>query len=71
MSLTICSAEDLLVMKLFAGRETDLRDARSIVVRQGVETLDLEYVRRRLVELSAAAGDETIMARLEKVFCSA
>jgi hypothetical protein len=67
MGLTLCSAEDLLVMKIFAGRDTDLRDARSVVVRQGVEGLDLDYVRRHLAELSVAAGDEAIVGRLEKV----
>jgi hypothetical protein len=32
--LRVCSVEDLLVMKIFAGREIDTRDARSIVTRK-------------------------------------
>src|SRR6185437_328751 len=38
--LRLCAPEDLIVMKLFAGRETDLRDTRSVVVRQGADSLD-------------------------------
>ena len=32
-SLRLCAPEEVVVMKLFAGRETDIRDARSIAVR--------------------------------------
>lgn len=38
-------------MKLFAGRETDLRDARSIMVRQGAGRLDWLYIEQHLGEL--------------------
>jgi hypothetical protein len=40
-AIRLCSAEDLIVMKMFAHRDTDLRDVRSIIVRQGALNLDL------------------------------
>lgn len=45
-----CSAEDLFIMKIFAGRERDLADARSIVARS--VALDTVHIRRELAELS-------------------
>lgn len=63
----LCSAEDLLVMKLFAGRETDLRDARSVVVRQGTDRLDWSYMEAQLGELSRAAEDPVLMDRLRRM----
>jgi hypothetical protein len=44
--LRICSAEDLVTMKVFAGREIDSRDARTVVVRQ--QRLDWDYIFRHL-----------------------
>ena len=53
--LRTCSAEDLLVMKVFAGRDKDWADVTSILERQG-RHLDLDLVRRELVPLLAAKG---------------
>ncbi len=63
LPLRLCSPEDLIVMKLFAGRETDLRDARSVAVRQG-ERLDWAYVEAQLAGLADLAGDPGLMLRL-------
>lgn len=51
--LRTCSAEDLLVMKVFAGRDKDWADVTSILERGG-QALDLELVRKELAPLLAA-----------------
>src|SRR5215467_89409 len=43
LNLRICSAEDLMVMKLFASRAIDIRDAEGIAVRHK-QTLDWRYI---------------------------
>jgi hypothetical protein len=65
-TLRLCSPEDLIVMKLFAGRETDLRDARSVAVRQG-ERLDWSYVEAQLAELADLAGNPDLLVRLRRL----
>lgn len=52
-SLRTCSAEDLLVMKAFAGRDKDWADVTSILERQGTK-LDLDLVREELRPLVMA-----------------
>ena len=42
--IRVCSAEDLIVMKAFADREIDWHDIRGIVVRQGIEKIDLQLI---------------------------
>jgi hypothetical protein len=53
LRLRTCSAEDLLVMKVFAGRDKDWADVTSILERGGAK-LDLERVREELRPLLAA-----------------
>ncbi len=50
VSLTTCSAEDLVVFKVFAGRERDWLDVEGIVLRQG-ESLDTKLIFRELEPL--------------------
>jgi hypothetical protein len=57
-----CSAEDLLVHKLFAGRPRDIEDALSVLAKNA--GLDLGYVRARLRDFSAAI-DADLTERLE------
>jgi hypothetical protein len=52
-SLVTCSAEDLVVMKAFAGRDQDWLDIESIIVRQG-ERLDWKLIDRELGPLLSA-----------------
>lgn len=47
ISLKVCSAEDLLVYKVFAGRPQDWGDVRSILVRQG-NALKMRTVEKEL-----------------------
>lgn len=68
--LTICSAEDLLVMKAFADRPQDRADVLGIARRRGPE-LDWRAVRDRLRPLAQVKGEPHIMesvARLEAEF---
>ena len=66
-ALRLCSPEDLIIMKLFAGREIDLRDARSVIVRQGADRLDWDYMEHNLSALGTVkeeAGLIDVLARM-------
>lgn len=65
--IRLCSPEDLIVMKLFAGRETDLRDARSVTARQGEERLDWNYIESHLRELAELKADPSVLERLREL----
>jgi hypothetical protein len=67
VALTTCGAEDLLVLKVFAGREKDWLDVEGIVLRQA-DRLDRALVRRELEPLLELKDDNMSLARLEKVF---
>lgn len=63
--LHTCSAEDLLVMKTFAGRDKDWADVTGILERQGRQ-LDLDLVRRELGPLLAAKQAPELAQELER-----
>lgn len=65
-SLTICSAEDLVVFKAFAGRERDWLDIEGIVLRQ-VEALDADTIWRELIPLLELKGDAEAEPRLRRL----
>lgn len=67
LSLTTCSAEDLVVLKAFAGRVLDWRDVEGIIVRQG-PSLDRALVREELRPLLELKEDEDAAGRLELLF---
>jgi hypothetical protein len=64
VSLRICSAEDLLVLKAFADRLQDQADVVGIIRRRGGE-LDWDAVLTRLAPLARAKGAPGIVARLQ------
>jgi hypothetical protein len=64
--LRTCSAEDLLVQKLFAFRPRDVLDAEGIATRMRGH-LDWEYVERHLRPLAELKEDPAIMARLDRL----
>lgn len=64
ITLRTCSAEDLIVMKAFAGRGQDWVDVEGVLARQG-PGLDWPHVRRHLVPLAELKGEPDIVARLE------
>jgi hypothetical protein len=49
ISLRVCSAEDLLIMKTIAGRPKDWLDVESVIIKQS--NLDWDYVDSSLREL--------------------
>jgi hypothetical protein len=65
VALRVCSPEDLIVMKVFANRDLDWRDAQMTIVRQGVGKLDWDYIRRHLGPLLELKGEPESMRRLE------
>jgi hypothetical protein len=64
--LRTCSAEDLLVHKVFAGRDRDWSDVRGIVARQGTG-LDLNQVTEELQPLLEVKGTTSYLARFGRV----
>ncbi len=65
--LLLCSPEDLMIMKVFAGRETDVRDARSIAVRQGADQLDWHYMETHLAQFADLKDDPSVMDQLRRI----
>jgi hypothetical protein len=65
-SLRTCSAEDLMVQKLFAFRTRDVADVESIVVRQR-SRLDWSYIERQLRPLAELKEQKEIMEVFHKL----
>jgi nucleotidyltransferase AbiEii toxin of type IV toxin-antitoxin system len=64
ISLRICSAEDLVVLKAFAGRGQDWVDVERIIVRQ-TGKLDWNYIRDQLRPLAELKDSPEILYQLE------
>jgi hypothetical protein len=66
LEIRTCSAEDLMVMKLFASRAIDIRDAEGIAVRNHT-TLDWRYVEEQLTPLAEAKEDPAILRQFARI----
>ncbi len=66
LNLRTCSAEDLIVLKLFASRAIDIRDAESVAVRHG-KSLDWGYIEEQLTPLTEAKEEPEILLQLARV----
>ena len=64
IALLTCSAEDLIVMKVFANRERDWLDVESILIRQSGR-LDWRIIDEELAPLAPLREDADILARLQ------
>lgn len=62
-ALRTCSAEDLVVHKVFAGRDRDWADVQGVVARRGV-ALDRQLIEAELAPLLALKGDVDGLPRL-------
>ena len=63
IELRTCSAEDLIVLKAFAGRSQDWADVERIIVRQ-TGKLDWDYIEEQLRPLSELKGEAGILDEL-------
>jgi hypothetical protein len=64
-SLITCCAEDLVVHKVFAGRDLDWSDVERILTRQH-DKLNLSQIREELQPLLELKGEPEASARLEQ-----
>jgi hypothetical protein len=65
-SLMTCSAEDLIVQKLFAFRPRDVLDVETVVIRQRCR-LDWPYIETHLTPLAELKDQPEIMATFSKL----
>jgi hypothetical protein len=65
-SLTTCSAEDLIVLKAFAGRDRDWSDIEGVLIRQRGH-LNLPRIRSDLRPLMELKEDPTSLERLDRL----
>jgi hypothetical protein len=65
--LRLCSPEDLIVFKAFAGRAIDWQDVRMTIVRQGEAKLDWAYVLKHLTPLAQVKEQPEILRQLEQL----
>jgi hypothetical protein len=64
--LRTCSAEDLMVLKLFAFRPRDIADVESVALRRRAE-LDWAYIERQLAPLAELKESHDIMRTLAQL----
>jgi hypothetical protein len=64
VSLRLCTAEDLIVLKAFASRPRDWEDVKATIVRQRKNGLDWEYIEQQLVPLCDLKEEPEIVSRL-------
>jgi len=66
LTLPICSAEDLIVLKSFADRARDWADVETVIIRQQKQ-LDWEYIITQLRPLCQAKESLEIIEHLERL----
>lgn len=66
LDIRTCSAEDLIVLKLFASRPLDVRDAEGVAIRHG-DRLDWSYVEDQLRPLAEVKQDPEILRTLARL----
>ena len=66
LDLRTCSAEDLVVLKLFASRPLDVRDAEAVVIRHK-EQLDWRYIEDQLSPLAQIKEEPEILHTLARL----
>jgi hypothetical protein len=64
VAVPVASPEDVIVMKILAGRDKDLDDIRAVIAAQG-SSLDAGYVRDTLRSLEAALGQADLLPMFE------
>jgi len=64
--LRTCSAEDLVVLKLFASRALDVHDAEGVVLRNKRQ-LDWQYIENQLLPLAEVKDEPSILRTLARL----
>jgi hypothetical protein len=70
VEVPMVSVEDLIAMKVLAGRRKDLEDVRGVLVEQ-LGRIDLERTRDVLRSLEAAIGEQKLLPRLDRLLRAA
>ena len=70
LQVPVASAEDLIVMKVLAGRRKDEEDVAAILSAQGSK-LDLDLIRSTLHDLSAALAQDDLLPLFERLLSDA
>jgi predicted nucleotidyltransferase len=65
--LRLCTAEDLIVYKAFAGRPIDWMDVESIIAKQHRKKLDWRYIHAQLKPLAELKEDPQIVPKLDEL----
>ena len=69
VSVPVASAEDMIVMKVLAGRAKDLEDVRGIVsAKRGL--LEIEQIRETLALLEGALDQSDLVPTFEKILAA-
>jgi adenylosuccinate synthase len=63
--LRLCTAEDLIVYKAFAGRPIDWMDVESVIAKQRRKKLDWGYIHAQLKPLAELKEDPEIVPKLD------
>ncbi len=66
ISLQVCQADDLVVLKAFAGRSKDWMDIENVLVRQGAR-LDWDYILKELKPLVELKEAPEALVHLERL----
>jgi len=66
LEIRTCSAEDLIVLKLFASRPLDIRDAEGVATRNAAQ-LDWDYIEDQLRPLAEVKQDSEILTTLVRL----
>lgn len=69
LAITTCSAEDLVIYKVFAARDRDWSDVESVLARRHGQ-LNLAHIRRELAPLLALKGDPAAREKLERMIAA-
>jgi hypothetical protein len=67
ISIRTCSAEDLIIQKVFAGRDQDWIDVARIIERQTGQRLDIQVVMDELQPLLELKEDSVSLERLRQI----
>ncbi len=65
ISLKICTAEDLIVLKAFADRDKDWNDIKTVIIKQ--DKLNWRYINEQLAPLVELKYAPEILTKLEKL----